>query len=208
MKILSHRGYWKSVEEKNTEAAFARSFQLGFGTETDLRDFAGEIVLSHDPARGREMPLHKFLELHRQANPALPLALNIKSDGLQNLLAAALEDCGLSAYFAFDMSVPDALLYARKGLRFFTRQSEYETAPSLYNEAAGVWVDMFHSDWITEDTISRHLLEAKEVCLVSPDLHKRDHRAFWEKISAWSVTGDDRVMLCTDFPEEALQAFA
>jgi hypothetical protein len=41
MQILSHRGYWQHPSEKNTEAAFRRSFLLGYGTETDIRDRDG-----------------------------------------------------------------------------------------------------------------------------------------------------------------------
>ena len=48
MKILSHRGYWKTAEEKNTATAMHRSFSLGFGTETDVRDYNGKLVISHD----------------------------------------------------------------------------------------------------------------------------------------------------------------
>jgi len=51
MKILSHRGYWKTVSEKNTPAAaFERSFSPRFGTETDIRDYAGGLVFPHDTA--------------------------------------------------------------------------------------------------------------------------------------------------------------
>ncbi len=38
MIILSHRGYWKEVSEKNKPIAFERSFSLGLGTETYIRD--------------------------------------------------------------------------------------------------------------------------------------------------------------------------
>lgn len=41
MKILSHRGYWKNKQEKNSIAAFDRSFLNSYGLETDLRDVAG-----------------------------------------------------------------------------------------------------------------------------------------------------------------------
>ena len=46
MIILSHRGFWKTKDEKNTITSFKRSFDCGFGTETDLRDHDGEIVIS------------------------------------------------------------------------------------------------------------------------------------------------------------------
>ncbi|HEF1316515.1 TPA: hypothetical protein R8R34_001765, partial [Campylobacter jejuni] len=50
MKILSHRGYWKNKQEKNSIAAFDRSFLNLYGLETDLRDVGGGIVVSHDMA--------------------------------------------------------------------------------------------------------------------------------------------------------------
>ena len=63
MEILSHRGYWQCPEEKNQEVAFSRSFDLGFGCETDLRDYGGEIVISHDMATGGELTFEKLLQL-------------------------------------------------------------------------------------------------------------------------------------------------
>jgi glycerophosphoryl diester phosphodiesterase len=45
MKIMSHRGYWRGEDEKNTTTAFSRSFDLGFGTETDVRDALGQLVI-------------------------------------------------------------------------------------------------------------------------------------------------------------------
>ena len=48
MIILSHRGWWKTRAERNMRDAFVRSFDAGFGTETDLRDICGKIVISHD----------------------------------------------------------------------------------------------------------------------------------------------------------------
>ncbi|MFQ6343008.1 hypothetical protein [Campylobacter sp. VTCC 70190] len=41
MQILSHRGYWKNKEEKNSIVAFERSLTKMYGLETDLRDNGG-----------------------------------------------------------------------------------------------------------------------------------------------------------------------
>ena len=84
MIVISHRGYWKSLEEKNTEAAFIRSFQLDLGTETDLRDFNGEIVISHDIPAASCITFQHMFELYKtytSTNP--PLALNVNAVGLQ-----------------------------------------------------------------------------------------------------------------------------
>ena len=83
MVILSHRGYWKAAVEKNTRVAFQRSFELGFGTETDLRDFGGKLVISHDPPTADSLLFEDFLSLYQERGNGLPLALNVKSDGLQ-----------------------------------------------------------------------------------------------------------------------------
>jgi hypothetical protein len=208
MKVLSHRGYWKTLNEKNTEVSFRRSFELGFGTETDFRDFCGKLVIAHDVATAEAVSAYQFFEIYTQYSSNLPLAINIKSDGLQNLLRETLEKYNITNYFLFDMSVPDALVYIREGgFNVYTRQSEYEKEPSFYRDAKGVWMDMFFSDWIEEDDILRHLENDKEVCIVSPDLHKREPKVFWERLKKMSVIDSEKVSICTDFPEEAKQFF-
>lgn len=207
MLLLSHRGFWISPPEKNSPEAFRRSFSQGFGTETDLRDHSGELVISHDPPTGRELRFSDFLREFLRHDATLPLALNIKADGLHNMVARELSHAGALNYFVFDMSVPDMLLYAKHQLRFFTRHSEHERCPSLYSQAAGVWMDAFDSDWIEETDVRAHLEAAKHVCIVSPELHKRPHAGFWRKISRWQCLPDSRLMLCTDVPDQARAFF-
>jgi hypothetical protein len=207
MIIISHRGYWKSAQEKNMPVAFERSFSQAFGTETDLRDRAGELVISHDPARQDALPAKEFFSAYRQHVQDLPLALNIKSDGLQKLLAAALLEHQIKNYFVFDMSVPDMIVYIKMGFRVFTRQSDFEPNPVLYEQSQGVWVDGFNTDWIDEATLEKYLKHGKQVCLVSPELHGRPFEAFWEKLARMPVTTSPDLMLCTDHPEQARKIF-
>ena len=61
MQVISHRGYWKTAAEKNTATAFARSFEMGFGTETDVRDLNGLLVISHDMPQHPTMTLRQYL---------------------------------------------------------------------------------------------------------------------------------------------------
>ena len=173
--ILSHRGYWLKEEEKNTTKAFERSFSLGFGTETDIRDFNGDLVISHDVATEKSIKLDTFFQVFSSFDVTLPLALNIKSDGLQELLKKYLLKYNIKNYFVFDMSVPDTLGYLKKGINFYTRQSEYEINPPLYKKSKGVWMDEFLQHWITKETINNHINNGKSVCIVSPELHKRDY---------------------------------
>jgi glycerophosphoryl diester phosphodiesterase len=205
MKILSHRGYWKTVEQKNSPLAFEQSFGLGFGTETDLRDLGGRLVVSHDPPVQGALAAEMMLEIHQRHDPQLPLALNIKADGLQRLLVDLVERFALKDAFVFDMSVPDTIQWMKSGLPVFTRHSDVEETPALYKEASGIWLDGFYSDWWDATHIRQHLDAGKRVCIVSPELHRREHRRTWDLLAAADVVTSDQVMICTDFPQEALE---
>jgi glycerophosphoryl diester phosphodiesterase len=207
MQILSHRGYWTTAGERNTEVAFERSFARGFGTETDVRDWNGSLVISHDPPTGRPLLLEVLLDQYQRSGGGAPLALNIKADGLCDRLQSSLAEHGISNYFVFDMSVPDALQYVRRRVPFFTRQSEYEVQPSFYGDAAGVWMDCFEREWMDAAQMERHTDAGKTVCLVSPELHGRAHLPFWNCLVAWGMHRADRLMLCTDYPEAAKEYF-
>lgn len=204
VKVISHRGYWKNPDEKNAEIAFARSFRGGFGTETDLRDRDGVLVVAHDPAGASAITAEQMFRLHQEHDSRLTLALNIKADGLQNMLTALLPRFEPTDFFVFDMSIPDTLGWIEHGVPFFTRHSDLEPTPALYEQAAGVWLDAFQSDWWDIDVIRGHVDAGKRVCIVSPDLHRRDGRRVWERLAKSDfVRSSDEVILCTDFPEEA-----
>ena len=207
MKIISHRGYWEREAEKNSDKAFRRALSHGFGIETDLRDFGKKVVISHDSPDFSAMPFNDFLDLYQALSDGHEvLALNIKADGLQERILTSLNEHDVSGYFFFDMSIPDALEFQRKDMKFFTRQSELEQNPNLYESATGVWMDCFFDDWIREDHIRAHLDAGKQVCVCSPELHRRDPAAFWNRMMHMKLSQDPRVMLCTDEPRKA-QAF-
>ena len=207
--ILSHRGWWKVDTEKNTREAFRRSFIHGWGSELDVRDFQGKLVVSHDPPLNADFPFSDLLDIYKQSGCTGPLAINIKADGLQTMLAEVLSAYDIKNYFVFDMSVPDALGYLKADLRAFTRQSEYEREPAFLGRAAGVWLDAFHGSWADAGVIEPHLSSGRQVALVSPELHRR---AYLEEWAVWRsldkrTGGGNRLMLCTDFPDEAEQFF-
>ncbi len=201
MRIISHRGWWRHPAEKNTPEAFRRTLDGGYGTETDVRDRAGRLVVSHDPAGDDAMAWDDLLAAFDRSG--LPLAVNVKADGLAPLLAEAFGRYDVP-WFAFDMSGPETVRYAAAGLPFYTRHSDVEPEPILYAEAAGVWLDAFRNDWFDQDTVARHLDANKAVCVVSPELHGREPRRLWERLARLS----GEVTLCTDLPDAASRAFA
>lgn len=208
MLILSHRGYWKNNLEKNQTIAFKRSFSLGFGTETDIRDYKGDLVISHDIADQNCISVKELFEIYNNHDNSLPLALNIKADGLQTRLKELLEEYKISNYFVFDMSVPDSIQYLKQNIKAFTRESEYEKTPSFYDESSGIWLDEFKLHWITETVIENHIKNDKQVCIVSPDLHKRNYMKEWEHYKEIEKNlGVNNIMICTDYPENAKEFF-
>lgn len=207
MKIISHRGYWKTAEEKNSIAAFDRSFSLGFGTETDLRDLGGELVVSHDPPAPDAMPAEELFARVAAHDPNLLVALNIKADGLQTMVVEAVRRHRLTECFVFDMAVPDAMQWIRTDISVYTRHSDVEEVPAIYEEASGVWLDAFRSDWWDVEVISRHLDAGKRVVVVSPELHGRSHTAVWSMLKTSTICLNDDIILCTDLPEAANEFF-
>ena len=208
MIILSHRGYWKEVSEKNTRSAFKLSFELGFGTETDFRDRDGEIVISHDMANASSLRAEEFFEIYASSGRGLPLALNIKADGLHQKLKTLLLKYEVDNYFVFDMAVPDGLVYVNQNFVTYTRHSEFEPVPAFYEKAQGIWIDEFSKHWVTDEVIENHLDAGKSICIVSPELHNRDIVVEWSHYrSLERRIGRDRLMLCTDLPEKARDFF-
>ncbi|NGZ83092.1 phosphodiesterase [Duganella aceris] len=207
MKIVAHRGYWLDASEKNTPAAFERALAGGFGIETDLRDAGRGVVIAHDMPAGGEMPLDAFLALCARYPAGRPLALNIKADGLQAPVAAALAAHGTADAFVFDMAVPDALGYLQHGLPAYTRSSEYETVPAFLERAAGVWLDAFHGEWYQPAQIAAWLEQGKAVCIVSPELHRRPHLELWRRLRDAGLHRQPALSLCTDFPQAAKDFF-
>ncbi|MEG2569153.1 MAG: hypothetical protein RSA84_23395, partial [Acinetobacter sp.] len=151
MQILAHRGHWLIPEEKNSRQALHRAFLAGFGVETDVRDYGGVLVVSHDMPGHNAIPLSVVLQDYVQAGRPGMLAINIKSDGLTDVLQRQLMQYDITRYFCFDMSVPDTFPYLQCGMNAAARLSEYEPEGELSKRAPVLWVDGFqHLDVSTE----------------------------------------------------------
>jgi len=207
MEIITHRGYWKNGEEKNKIVAFKRSFSLNLGTETDFRDYNEQIVISHDIANKECITARQFFQIFSEHNPTLTLALNVKADGLQKKLVALIQEFKIENYFVFDMSIPDTIGYMDSRMKFYSRQSEYEPQPAFYEQCDGIWLDAFIDIWYDAELIRQHIGNNKSVALVSPELHKRSPYKMWEYLKQNNLDTSERIILCTDVPEEACVFF-
>ena len=207
MQILAHRGYWEKVEEKNTLTAIQRAFVTGYGIETDIRDYCGKLVISHNIADDNSPLVETMFAEYKKANCSKVLALNVKADGLQEILITLLEKYDIEKYFLFDMSIPELVVNDRMKLHYYTRHSDIEDCVN-YLSADGVWLDCFYDkDWITVDRIKGHINKGKQVCIVSPELHGNEYTDLWRTIKSEDLHKVDNVFLCTDKPKEAMNFF-
>ncbi len=211
MNIISHRGYWVNQCEMNTDVAFNRAMVNGYGIETDVRDYNGDIVVSHDIPSGNPQTLDDFLHIYNiifKNQPKKPyLAINIKSTGLGKGLSNILDRHNITNYFVFDMSIPDTIDCLSLDLAVYMRVSEYEDIPRLPYNISGIWLDQFNGDWYTDELIVDLLNKWDKVCIVSPELHKRDYVYCWGMIKNIIQMYGDRIMICTDFPDIAMEYF-
>jgi len=199
--VLAHRGCWSRLEDKNSLVALTTGLDRGYGLETDVRDWDGKLVVSHDPPGRGALLLETLFEHYQSIGSTACLALNVKSDGLAEEMCRLIEKHTIENYFVFDMSIPDTLSYLRCGLRVYTRQSEFETQASLYEECEGVWLDAFRDDWYSQDTLIQHIDNGKQVAVVSPELHGRCHEKVWQLVRGLPEKYTQKTFICTDLPE-------
>lgn len=212
-RIIAHRGIWIDSHDANTSKALTEALLAGFGIETDIRDWAGNLVISHDPPLLDGLLFSDLLTQWRDQNilKGRMLALNVKSDGLIPMLTHLRPALGESDHFFFDMSFPQMLAYSRAGLPISPRISEFEpTSVSLMREldmTEGYWLDGFDSDWWIGDENVENLIKDYRVTVVSPEIHGRDPVPVWDWF-AQRLSEGCHLYLCTDLPFKALERFS
>lgn len=164
MKLIAHR--------KNTLAEL-RASPAKYGVEVDIRSYAGDLVMHHDPfVKGESF--EAWLGEYRHGT----LILNVKEEGLEVRLIELMNQHGLDDYFFLDQSFPFLVKWARLGeRRCAVRVSEYEsveTAMSLAGKVDWVWVDCFTRFPLQNEDAVRLQAAGFKLCLVSPELQGRD----------------------------------
>ena len=208
MEILAHRGVWTSSEEKNSTGAIKSAFADGWGVETDIRDHLENLVISHDISTNNNFTFAQLLDLWKQGDRKGTLGLNIKADGLSDILLQKLSAENITEYFVFDMSIPETLRFLKLEMNVFLRSSEYEVIDdTLILQAKGVWLDAFTKIWYDRDFVNSLLKRRKKIAFVSCELHGRDQTGLWELIKDNNWHLNNNVMLCTDLPSAAVKYF-
>jgi len=200
IKIIAHRGFWIERNEKNTIIAFTRALDHGFGIELDLRDCCGELIIEHDLSDLNSLRAFEVSRLLSFNQVNSPIALNIKSDGLIDLVHEFITNSKLNDYFVFDMSIPDMRSYLNAGINTFTRASEHEINPIFLSSSSGVWIDSFFKHWYDVSFIQNFINLNMNISIVSPELHGRPHQELWKWIKNNQFHEYSTISICTDFP--------
>lgn len=201
MEIIAHRGFIDGPVapcRNQLGSAMAR----GFGVEFDIRDGASGIVLAHDPWEPDVPALGDFLG---RVPASGTLAINIKSCGLAARVKKELAASGVcpDRCFFFDMAIPDHLAYLKQGLPAYVRLSEVEPWSPLAEQSAGIWLDGFRSTWWEPPMVAEWLRRGQKVCVVSPDLHRRERHETWRRLRDAGLHREAGLSLCTDYALEA-----
>ena len=208
LEVIAHRGLWSSKYPKNSTSALFSALDGGFGVETDVRDLNGRLVISHDMPTSGCIDLAKFLSYYHANNFDSMLALNIKSDGLCNEVLKHVQNFNLKNYFVFDMSIPDTFSYYNMNIQAYIRESEFENYPLLLNQSSGIWLDQMIENAYDQGWLNEKINLGNNLCFVSPELHKRDHLSFWNTLRLANINNtQNKLMICTDYPEQARNFF-
>ena len=173
--ILAHR-----VNYMNAEIA-ATTFASCDGIEFDVRDSHGGLFVTHDAF---SMEGQEFREFVTFLNPTKFYIVNIKCEGIEDVVIETLENVGIRQFFLLDCSIPSIIRLGKKGeRRIAARFSEFEsiqTVLCLKPFITWVWIDTFTCLPLSEQILNFFSSHELKTCLVSPELQKQP-----EKISEY-----------------------
>lgn len=75
---------------------------------------------------GTEVTAEEVFKMYHEVRSNELLALNIKIDGLQDMMEELLKNFKIANYFFFDMSVCDTVIYVEKQLNIASIRSKYQ----------------------------------------------------------------------------------
>ncbi len=193
--IYAHRGVGTSRDQQNSPLSMETAHKLGFGVETDFRSHNNRLVISHDPYMDND-----FACLNEFDFQDIPVAMNVKEDGLFKQYQEFLDTNQHEHSFIFDGSIPEMAKIRDMGLPHALRLSEYER--ELPWETRFIWVDAFVSEWWLGNQEIIDLQQEHFLVFVSPELHGRNFESAWTYFRTISQEKSKKFGICTDLPSQ------
>ena len=143
------------------------------GIEMDIRSQGDRLVVTHEPFDAG-VDLEEWLDGYAHAF----LVANVKEEGLEQRVEAALAARGVEEWAYLDQSFPFLVRTLRRGEdRCMVRVSEYEsvrTALAMDPRPRWVWLDSFTGALPPREDLAALAAAGYRVMLVSPELQGRD----------------------------------
>lgn len=186
------------VKHRQNRVADLKNVPNRMGVEVDLRSMNGELILAHDAFDDGE----KFEDWLKLYGHEL-LILNVKEDGLEDLIVDLLRINDVKNYFFLDQPFPTLVKSISKKIKVSARISEYERIS--WNNGFiphWLWIDSFTGSWehlelFLESTPSREV----RICVVSPELQGRNSQSEVDEIkSIFQKHGTKPSAVCTKDP--------
>lgn len=171
------------------------------GIEMDIRSHGDRLVVTHEPF-DPGVDLEEWLDGYAHAY----LVANVKEEGLEERVEAALAARGIGEWAYLDQSFPFLVRTVRRGeTRCMVRVSEYEsvaTALALQPRAQWVWLDSFTGALPPRADLAALAGTGYRVMVVSPELQGRAPEAEVDGIrGALREAGLRLDAVCTKRPE-------
>ena len=105
-----------------------KNLNKNFGAEIDIRTFNNKLILNHEPFK-KAVLLDSYLKIFKHKF----LILNVKEEGIENLILNYLKKYKIKNYFLLDVTVPKIFQFVKsnKKIKLCLRISKFEKLSSL-----------------------------------------------------------------------------
>ena len=190
------------IQHRVNNISQLKNTPINLGVEVDIRSTDGSLITNHDPITKGE-DFEYWLEHYSHAF----LILNVKEEGLEELIISLMKKNNIYNFFFLDQSFPFLIKTAKSGeSRCAVRVSEFEsieTAMSLSGKVDWAWIDCFTLFPLSNLEANRLQSEGGfKLCFVSPELQRDVSNdeiiSFRNYIESLGIHGD---AVCTKRPE-------
>ena len=152
-----------------------KNIDHNFGVEVDVRSINKKLILNHEPFQ-KALPLDTFLKKFNHKF----LILNVKEEGIENLILNYVKKNRIKNYFLLDVTIPKIFQFIKNKKKniLCLRISKFEKLNQLnfFNKKIEwIWVDTFDNKIPLNVNDLEGYSKKFKLCLVSPELVKTNN---------------------------------
>ncbi len=174
---------------------------LSWGIEFDVHAFGKNLVIAHEPFLDGIL----FSDFISQTKGRF-LAVNIKEEGIEEIVISELKNKNISNFFLFDVTTPQVFRLGEKHSKVLAiRYSQLEKIDLLESRkfAKYLWLDTFNGAfWLDKKLIREIKNLGFNICFVSPELHRPplgNKNIFYKNLLKHENIFDEGDSICTKY---------